>query len=384
MKTMPMSGQMAATDGPGVSMQDAAAKSVQSATQSPALELRAVSHRFGDVRAVDRLSLSVGEGEVMCLLGPSGCGKTTVLRLAAGLENLREGEIAIAGRTVAGGGISNPPESRGVGLVFQDYALFPHLSVADNIAFGLKAVPAADRGARVLRALRDVGMADHAARFPHMLSGGEQQRIALVRALVAGPSVVLLDEPFSGLDARLRDKVRDQTLHALIESNSATLMVTHDAEEAMFMADRIAIMRDGRILQTGTPDELYCHPDSAFVAQLFGEINRLEAVVRGGVVHTPFGPLAAAGLADGAAAEILIRPEALHLSQGTDSPRGLVIASRMLGRTSLVHMSVEDGTVTGLHLHARAPGRFLPEEGQQLSVTLDTSQAFVFPAAEIK
>jgi iron(III) transport system ATP-binding protein len=354
------------------------------AVGTPALDLREVSHRYGEILAVDRLNLAVGEGEVVCLLGPSGCGKTTVLRLAAGLEALQVGEIAIAGRKVAGGGMSSPPEARGVGLVFQDYALFPHLSVADNVAFGLKSVPAANREARVLRALGDLGMEDHAARYPHMLSGGQQQRVALARALVAGPSVVLLDEPFSGLDARLRDKVRDQTLHALMESQAATLMVTHDAEEAMFMADRIAVMCDGRILQTGTPDDLYCRPASAFVAQLFGEVNRLDGIVSGGAVDTPFGPLQAAGLEEGAAAGILIRPEALHLSQDAERPRGRVITSRMLGRTSLVHLSVEDGTVTGLHLHARAPGRFLPEEGQQLSVMLDTSQAFVFPATDIK
>ena len=365
-------------------MRDSPATLADDATDTPALELRDVSHRYGDVLAVDRLSLSVGEGEVMCLLGPSGCGKTTVLRLAAGLEALQEGEIAIAGRPVAADGMSVPPESRGVGLVFQDYALFPHLSVADNVAFGLQAVPVANRGPRALRALRDVGMEDHATRFPHMLSGGQQQRVALARALVAGPSVVLLDEPFSGLDARLRDKVRDQTLHVLLESQAATLMVTHDAEEAMFMADRIAVMRDGRVLQTGTPDELYCRPASAFVAQLFGEVNRLDGIVSDGAVETPFGPLPATGLAEGAAADILIRPEALNLSQAGDGPRGRVITSHMLGRTSLVHLSVEDGTVTGLHLHARVPGRFLPEEGQQLFVTLDTSQTFVFAAGGIK
>ena len=366
-------------------MRDSAIQTTDdSSASTAALDLCEVSHRYGDILAVDRLSLCVGEGEVMCLLGPSGCGKTTVLRLAAGLEALQDGEIFIAGQPVASGGMSKPPESRGVGLVFQDYALFPHLSVADNVAFGLQSVPAANREARVLRALGDVGMADQAHRFPHMLSGGQQQRVALARALVAWPSVVLLDEPFSGLDARLRDQVRDQTLHALMESQAATLMVTHDAEEAMFMADRIAVMCDGRILQTGTPDDLYCQPTSAFVAQLFGEINHLMATVQGGEVDTPFGPLPADELEEGVAAEILIRPEALRLSQAVDGPRGKVIASRMLGRTSLVHMSLEDGTVTGLHLHARAPGRFLPEEGQLLSVTLDTSQAFVFAAKYTK
>lgn len=365
-------------------MQEAIKSRADKTMEIAALELRGITHRYGDVLAVDRLNLSVGDGEVVCLLGPSGCGKTTVLRLAAGLETLQEGQISIAGRTVAGDGKSSPPETRGVGLVFQDYALFPHLSVLDNVTFGLQGVPAAIRRDRALRSLRDVGMDQFADRFPHMLSGGQQQRVALARALVAGPQVVLLDEPFSGLDARLRDKVRDQTLHALMENRAATLMVTHDAEEAMFMSDRIAVMRDGRILQTGTPDELYCHPATAFVAQLFGEVNRLRAVAEDGAVDTPFGPLPAKALAEGEAAEILIRPEALQLSHGAEGPRGRVIASRMLGRSSLVHLSVEDGTVTGLHLHARAPGRFLPAEGEELCVTLDTSQAFVFPAGDIK
>jgi iron(III) transport system ATP-binding protein len=365
-------------------MQEAMTDPAPEATGVAALELQSVTHRYGDVLAVDNLDLWIAEGEVVCLLGPSGCGKTTALRLAAGLEVLQEGQISIAGRVVAGNGMSSPPESRGVGLVFQDYALFPHLSVLDNVSFGLQGVSSADRQARALRSLRDVGMEEFAGRYPHMLSGGQQQRVALARALVSGPQVVLLDEPFSGLDARLRDMVRDQTLHALMESQAATLMVTHDAEEAMFMADRIAVMREGRILQTGTPDELYCHPGNAFVAQLFGEVNRLRAQSMDGKVETPFGSLPAVGLEEGAEAEILIRPEALQLSHGAAEPRGRVITSRMLGRSSLIHLSVEDGTVTGLHLHARAPGRFLPEEGEELCVTLDTSQAFVFPANDIK
>jgi iron(III) transport system ATP-binding protein len=324
-------------------MQEAVTRATDDASGVAALELKSVTHRYGEVLAVDGLDLRVAEGEVVCLLGPSGCGKTTALRLAAGLEMLQEGQISIAGRIVAGDGMSSPPESRGVGLVFQDYALFPHLSVLDNVTFGLQGVRAENREARALRSLREVGMEEFAGRYPHMLSGGQQQRVALARALVSGPQVVLLDEPFSGLDARLRDMVRDQTLHALMESEAATLMVTHDAEEAMFMADRIAVMREGRILQTGTPDELYCHPATAFVAQLFGEVNRLRALNMNGNVETPFGRLPVHGLEEGAEAEILIRPEALQLSHGAAGPRGRVITSRMLGRTSLIHLSVEDG-----------------------------------------
>ena len=354
------------------------------AAEVPALELTALSHRFGDVCAVDGVSLAVFRGEVLCLLGPSGCGKTTVLRLAAGLEAVQGGRVFIDGRPVAGNGAVVPPEERDVGLVFQDYALFPHLTVEENVAFGLRRLDAAERRARVTASLGDVGLDGFESRYPHMLSGGQQQRVALARALAAGPSVVLLDEPFSGLDARLRDKVRDQTLHALKASGAATLMVTHDAEEAMFMGDRIAVMREGRILQTGTPDELYCRPTSAYVAELFGEVNRLNAIVRDGQVETPFGPLSADGLADNVATEILIRPEALRLSQAPGTPVARIVASRMLGRTSLIHMSITDDAGQGIHLHARAPGRFLPEEGQKLSVALDTSQAFVFPQKSIK
>ncbi len=354
------------------------------ASDAPALELTGLDHSFGNVRAVDGVSLAVFRGEVMCLLGPSGCGKTTVLRIAAGLEVPQGGRVAIEGRTVAGDGASVPPEDRGVGLVFQDYALFPHLTVGENVAFGLRRLDGKERARRVAEALGAVGLGDYEGRYPHMLSGGQQQRVALARALAAGPSVVLLDEPFSGLDARLRDKVRDQTLHALKGSGAATLMVTHDAEEAMFMGDRIAVMREGRILQTGTPDELYCHPTSTYVAELFGEVNRLDAVVRDGQVETPFGPLPADGLADETAAEILIRPEALRLSHAPGTPMARIVASRMLGRTSLIHMSITDDAGRDVHLHARVPGRFLPGEGDKLSIGLDSSQAFVFPQKSIK
>lgn len=348
------------------------------------LVLTGLRHRYGSVLAVDDVSLSVRAGEVVCLLGPSGCGKSTVLRIAAGLELPQEGTVTIASRVMTGDGVTVPPEDRGVGLVFQDFALFPHLDVGANVGFGLTGMDSAGRGARIRDVLASVGMEAFAARYPHTLSGGQQQRVALARALASNPAVVLLDEPFSGLDARLRDKVRDQTLHALKGSGAATLMVTHDAEEAMFMADRIAAMREGRIVQTGTPDALYCSPASAYVAELFGEVNRLCCRVRDGMVPTPFGELRGEGLAEGGEALVLIRPEALRLSQAPGEPVARVIAARMLGRTSLVHLSVHCLDGTELHLHARSPGRFLPDEGQELSVSLDSSQAFVFPGEGIK
>lgn len=349
-----------------------------------ALVLDHVSHAFDGILAVDDLSLSLAKGEVVCLLGPSGCGKTTALRVAAGLEALQRGKVMIAGETVAGAGREVPPEDRSVGLVFQDYALFPHLTVASNVAFGLRGLSSGEKQARAEEALARVGMSDAASSYPHMLSGGQQQRVALARALAPRPRVMLLDEPFSNLDARLRQKVRDETLHVLKESDTTTLMVTHDPEEAMFMADRIALMRTGRIVQEGTPAALYYQPVDSFVASFFGEINRLEGVVATEQVSTPFGPVEAKGFADGDAVEILIRPEALHLSPSEQTANGTeraveVMAARLMGRSSLIHLRALDVPEQETHFHARVPGRFLPLENQRLRVELDRSQAFVFP-----
>jgi len=356
-----------------------------------ALTLEAVSHAYGAIRAVSDVSLALARGELMCLLGPSGCGKTTVLRLAAGLERLQKGRVLIDGRVVADGRVQEPPEARNVGLMFQDYALFPHLSAAQNVAFGLRRLPSAERRARAAAALQQVGMAGQAEAFPHTLSGGQQQRVALARALAPQPGIMLLDEPFSGLDVRLRNQVRDDALHVLKSSGAATLMVTHDPEEAMFMADRIAVMRDGRILQAGPPADLYYAPADAFVAGFFGEVNRLQARVADGRVATVLGEIEAAGFAEGVKVEVVIRPEALKLHPAPSGGPGdercgrvRVMAARLLGRTSLVHLSVDGAGGQALHLHARVPGRFLPEENAIMSVQLDRSQTFVFAAGEAK
>lgn len=354
-------------------------------TPLPALTLSGISHQYGAKRALADVSLSVAPGEIVCLVGPSGCGKSTLLRLAAGLETLQQGTVAINGQVIARPGQSLPPERRGIGLVFQDYALFPHLTVMDNVRFGLNRVPAVERDERALAALRQVGMEGSVKAYPDALSGGQQQRVALARAMAPRPSVLLLDEPFSGLDTRLRESVRDETLHVLKRSGAATMIVTHDPEEAMFLADRIVLLRDGHLVQVGSPTSLYTKPVNAFAASFFGEVNSLEGRVAHGRVDTPIGCLTVPTLRDGQDVDVLIRPEGLRLTLAGDGDvtgvpnLGRVEASRLLGRTSLVHLRVLDRDGRPHHLHSRMPGHFLPEDGSHVSVVLESRQAFVFP-----
>ncbi|MDZ7851905.1 MAG: ABC transporter ATP-binding protein [Halomonas sp.] len=347
-----------------------------------------VHHAFGKLEVVKGIDLSVAPSEVVCLLGPSGCGKTTLLRIAAGLEVLQRGRVTLNGGEIAvPRGRHVPPEKRNVGLAFQDSALFPHLSVLENVTFGLKSEPPRQRRRRALALLEQLGMASYADVYPHMLSGGQQQRVALARALAPAPQLMLLDEPFSSLDARLRDRIRDDTLHVLKKVGAATLLVTHDPEEAMFMADRIALMRDGRIVQTGTPRELYCAPCDPFVVSFFGEVNELSGEVRHGRVQTPVGPVEAGWLAEGSQARVMIRPEALRITERDAPPvqhrYSHVIMAKLLGRSSLLHICAHGEDGREAHLHARVPGVFLPAEGQPVDIHLDLSQVFVFPSSAV-
>ena len=354
-------------------------------TPRTGLQVEAVRHLFGERAVVDDVSFSVAPGEIFCLLGPSGCGKTTLLRLIAGLETLQHGRVVVNDRVMADtAGIDVPPESRPMSLLFQDFALFPHMTVLQNVAFGLKALDPGTRRERSLEVLGQVGMLGHAHRYPHELSGGEQQRIALARARAPPPRVMMLDEPFSNLDVSLRSQLRDLVLHVIKRTTASSVIVTHDPEEAMFMGDRIAVMRDGRILQQGTPEELYDRPLNAFVAELFSDVNRIRGVVRNGRVETPLGDLAANGFADGTEVEALVRPDSLLIGPVEDGgASGTVLAARMLGESSLVHLGVARGAdAEDLHLHVRIPSRSRPREGNTVGISLDADRVFVFPAPE--
>src|SRR6185295_811232 len=290
------------------------------ATIAARLTYQGVTHRYGATLAVADFDLDIAPGEIVSLLGPSGCGKTTLLRLAAGVERPTSGRILINEREVAGASFE-PPERRGVGLMFQDFALFPHLSNLANVMFGLKSMPRADAEREARLALERVGLGSYADAYPHTLSGGEQQRVALARAVAPRPSVLLMDEPFSGLDRRLRDEVRAETLHVLRESRVTCVIVTHDAEEAMRMADRVALMRAGRLVQVGPPDAIYRAPADLFAARFFCELNEVPATVHDGIATSALGRFPAPDLPDGTAAIVAVRPQGIALRPtGTGLP----------------------------------------------------------------
>ena len=354
--------------------------------QTPRLEVANLFRRFGTRDVVKDLSLTVAAGQVTCLLGPSGCGKSTTLRMIAGVENPDHGTIRIDGETVCDNRLHLPPESRGIGLMFQDFALFPHLSVEKNVAFGLHG-DAAKKAARVGELLERVNLAGFGKKHPHELSGGEQQRVALARALAPRPRIMLMDEPFSGLDNRLRDGIRDTTLEVLKDEGAAVLLVTHEPDEALRMADEIALMRDGQIVQRGSPYNIYNAPVDRAAAAFFSDINVIEGVSKGALTQTPFGAFLTPGHADGGKVEIVIRPQHLKIDfdragrgpnptpQDGTPARGIVARARFLGHESLVDFTMD---FDGSKLTAAVPGVFLPKLGTPLWLMIRRDRCFVF------
>jgi ABC-type Fe3+/spermidine/putrescine transport system ATPase subunit len=307
------------------------------------ITVAAVTKRFGAVIAVDGADLVVGDGELFTLLGPSGCGKTTLLRLLAGFYQPDAGSIRFGARVVSG----LPPYERNIGMVFQNYALWPHMTVAGNVSYGLRLrrLPAAEIAARVAEGLRKVNLGGFEGRYPGQLSGGQQQRVALARALVLNPDILLLDEPLSNLDAKIRVQVRAEIRKLQRELGITTVYVTHDQEEALSLSDRVAVMRDGKVLQVGVPRELYERPRTRFVADFVGTNNLVPGRVaerRGGglVVDTELGRLEAIAGGEAAASErcvLAIRPENVHISaDGGPAAAGPVVGNRVAGRVALV------------------------------------------------
>jgi putative spermidine/putrescine transport system ATP-binding protein len=346
------------------------------------VRLEGLSRHYGPVVALDRLDLTLRPGELVALLGPSGCGKTTTLRLLAGLEDADGGRVVVGGRDLT----RVPANKRDMGMVFQAYSLFPHMTVRQNVAFGLRLrrVGAAERDKRALDMLDLVGLAEQANRYPHQLSGGQQQRVALARALAIEPQVLLLDEPLSALDAKVRAQLRDQIRRIQLEVGITTLFVTHDQEEALAIADRVGVMREGHIEQLAPPTEVYARPATSFVAEFVGLSNRLAGEVRGGsvIVRGFTLPLVERETPDGQVVA-LVRPEAVTLASH-DAPEsgllvGTVIAVTFLGATSRVTVDLGDATI--LAQLSTADAAALPA-GSRVALTIRSDPVLVSASSD--
>jgi iron(III) transport system ATP-binding protein len=340
------------------------------------LSIEEVTLRYRGVTALDRVSISAGDGEILCLLGPSGSGKSSLLRVIAGVEKPSSGRVVVNGAEVAGPGVFVDPERRRIGMVFQDYALFPHLTVAANVAFGLKGLTRKESD-RIARTMLDrVGMTRYAGSYPHMLSGGERQRVALARALAPAPRVLLMDEPFSSLDGQLREQVRQQTLDLLRETGTTTVIVTHDAEEAMRISDRVALLHKGRLVQCGCAAELYSRPASPFVARTFGDVNEFRGTCLNGRITTALGTFPAPHLPENTCASVCIRPQHVRVVQRERGIHGHVIRTAFLGEVDQVVVAV-DGCDRPVCL--RAFGRTNLEPADCVFLEVDPEHVLILP-----
>ena len=336
--------------------------------------------RLGDRLVVDEFSLDLVPGEVVCLLGESGSGKSTLLRAAAGLQRIEAGEIRINDQVVSGPDRHLPPDRRGVGLMFQDFALFPHKTLLQNVLFGLDGIDRAAALDRARTTLKRVGLGDREADYPHRLSGGQQQRLALARAIAPRPGILMLDEPFSGLDARMRESVRAETLAVLRETRATSVIVTHDPEEAMLLGDRIALLRNGRLIQVDRAENVYAAPVDLGAARFLSPLSEIPGRVQDGRVMTPFGLVPAEGFADGTPVTIGLRPfGALVLDPaGTGEKAG--VPGRILGKRTALGVDIIEIGVEGidhpLMVRRTASADLVP--GRDVTVALNVADVLVF------
>jgi iron(III) transport system ATP-binding protein len=345
------------------------------------LTIEGLTREYTQERAVEDVSLSVSSGELLTLLGPSGCGKTTTLRMLAGLEEPTEGTIRIGDETVADDEGFVPAESRDVGLVFQDFALFPHLSVEENVTFGIDHWDKTARSERAGELLDLVGLLDHRDKHPEQLSGGQQQRVALARSLAPEPDVLLLDEPFSNLDVRLRIEMRKEVRRILKEAGVTAISVTHDQEEALSISDRVAIMNDGQLEQVGKPEVVFENPESRFVASFLGRASFLPGTVRGETVNTELGQLSTTELNgpvsdyDGAEIDVLVRPDDLEaIPTNAATADGHIVDRQYNGPNFVYRVELNSGTtVRCLHNHAETF-----EHSQSVAVSLTADHALAW------
>jgi iron(III) transport system ATP-binding protein len=343
------------------------------------LRLSLVSKRYAPDQppAVDGLSLTADQGEILALLGPSGCGKTTTLRIIAGFEAPDTGTVTIRGEVMAGSGRSVPPEERGVGIVFQDYALFPHLTVAENVGFGLKRLDRPSRRDRVAQILDLVGLGSFAGRYPHELSGGQQQRVAVARALAPAPALMLLDEPFSNLDADLRAQMREEVEKILRSTGTTAIFVTHDQEEAFTLADRVGVLNQGRIEQLAAPEDIYHHPASQFVAEFVGAADFLPGLVTNEGIVTELGVFGNVdALEIGAKIEVMIRPDDITFVPEREGT-GVLVRRYFRGSETLYCIRLPSGR----RVHSSQPSASMFPTGMRVRAEAHVLHVVTFPAA---
>lgn len=336
------------------------------------LAIKGVTRHFNDVAALQDVTLELGAGQVLCLVGHSGCGKSTLLRAIAGIETLDGGTIAIEGMPVSGDGIFVEPEDRRVGFMFQDYALFPHLSVRENVAFGLKKLPRPDRTSRVGDIISRIGIEALADRYPHMLSGGEQQRVALARALAPQPRLLLMDEPFSNLDRGLRDRVRHETISIIRDLGMTAVVVTHDPEEALAIGDTVALMQKGRVVEAGTGERIYDAPWTAYAARFFSRMNVIPGKLETNLLDTPLGRFPASALEG--EPHVLLRPQSIVLTEAGIA--GLVVDRSVLGEIEELRIAV-DGIEDPLIMRGTSRHDVRPGDTVQIAVKAD--EVMIFP-----
>jgi putative spermidine/putrescine transport system ATP-binding protein len=340
-----------------------AASPVAADRSGSAVELRDLHRHYGPIRALDGLTLDLAPGEFVALLGPSGCGKTTALRIVAGLERATSGSVWIGGRDVSG----VPTNKRDIGMVFQAYSLFPHMTARRNVEFGLKMRGRPDHQ-RAGEMLELVGLSAQADRYPHQMSGGQQQRVALARALAVAPAVLLLDEPLSALDAKVRVQLREEIRRIQLELGTTTLFVTHDQDEALAISDRVGVMREGRLEQLATPTDLYTKPASGFVADFVGIVNRVRTSVHAGraALLGTDAPTLGGSITSGDGVA-LVRPEHLDLEPATDGGQGTVVLSTFLGATGRTRVQLDSGETVVAQVPSSVVERLAP--GTRVRVT---------------
>jgi iron(III) transport system ATP-binding protein len=338
------------------------------------LTLKHISKKFNEKTVLHDIDLDIKPAEVVCLLGNSGCGKTTLLRVVAGMEDPTSGEVSIDGRVIADAANSLPPEERGIGMVFQDYALFPHMTVTENIIFGLRGLNRQQCLKVADIAMSRVGLTAQANAYPYMLSGGEQQRVALARAIVPRPRILLMDEPFSNLDSRMRDSVREDTIGLLRETRATCIMVTHEPEEAMQIADRIVLMRDGRIVQSGAPEDIYRTPRDLQVARFFCDLNEFPCTIQNGEASCILGRFPAKGLPDGPGT-VCVRPPGFTLLPAGQGISALVQSSRFIGVVHRCDISLQGHDRL---VHARIREMMPIRRNREVGLSIDLKEVLVF------